>query len=169
MNRLDIDEYTQGVLKDARDTYGNKNQILVCMEELNELACVLAKYPRYEDESTAILELYDKTIDEVADVMIILDHVKNIFTISDEALDARISRKVSRLARWLLHSDSMQETIDDRKVEEPIQTMCSGCSREGVLMNEEDWFNYCSPCSQAQAIEGISPFYEEAKIDSEEE
>lgn len=28
------------ILKQARDTYGNKNQILVCIEELNELACV---------------------------------------------------------------------------------------------------------------------------------
>ena len=165
MNKLDIDEYTHGILKDARDTYGNKNQILVCMEELNELACVLAKYPRYEDESKATLELYDKTLDEVADVMIILDHVKNIFKISDEALDARISKKVSRLARWLLHSNSMQETIDDRVV-----SLCDGCTRFGA--KDEDgqiYENYCSPCYRAQATEGIAPFHRKAEIGSEEE
>lgn len=159
MNRLDIDEYTHRILKDARDTYGNKNQILVCMEELNELACVLAKYPRYEDESKATLELYDKALDEVADVMIILDHVKNIFKISDEALDARISKKVSRLARWLLHSSSMQETVNDRKVEESSNNSCAECERRILRCDDSIYENYCKPCLQAQATEGTAPFH----------
>ena len=45
-----LHEQEKKVLEEARNTYGSKNQILVCMEELNELACVLAKYPRYDDE-----------------------------------------------------------------------------------------------------------------------
>ena len=46
------------ILKRARDTYGNKNQILVCIEELNELACVLAKFPRYNNEEDAVEKLH---------------------------------------------------------------------------------------------------------------
>ena len=53
MNKLVIDKATAEKLEKARKTYGNKNQIMVCMEELCELACVLAKYPRYEDETKA--------------------------------------------------------------------------------------------------------------------
>ena len=105
------------VLLKARKTYGNKNQILVCIEELNELACVLAKYPRYEDEKKATKELYQKALDEVADVYIILEHVKKIFHISEVDLSERMSKKVSRVSRWLNHSTSMQESIDDRTVE----------------------------------------------------
>ena len=53
------------ILSKARETYGNKNQILVCIEELNELACVLAKYPRYDDDKEAVRDLYSKAIDSL--------------------------------------------------------------------------------------------------------
>ena len=96
------------VLETARKVYGNKNQILVCIEELNELACVLAKFPRYEDEDEAREKLTEKVIDEVADVMIILDHVQKIFGIPDEAIADRIMKKIERLERWLKNSTSMQ-------------------------------------------------------------
>lgn len=143
----------QEILKRARDTYGSKNQILVCIEELNELACVLAKYPRYEDEKRARGELTDKVIDEVADVTIILNHVKAIFDINEERLNDRIEKKISRVERWLSNSQSMQQTIDDRTV----QSFCSGCSREGT--HDGSVYNsYCVHCFKAQATEGIAPF-----------
>lgn len=116
MNRLELNEDILQDLSEARKIYGNKNQILVCMEELNELACVLAKYPRYEDEMKATQELHDKVLDEVADVMVILNHVQSIFGLSEEEVNNRILVKIERLKRWLLHSNSMQETIDDRSV-----------------------------------------------------
>lgn len=115
-NKIVMDEYTKGQLQLARQTYGNKNQILVSIEELNELACVLAKYPRYADESKATEELYDKALDEVADVIVVLDHVINIIGLREDDIDLRIQLKIGRLARWLRHSSSMQETIDDRTV-----------------------------------------------------
>ena len=159
MNDEIIDGYAHEQLALARKTYGNKNQILVCMEELNELACVLAKYPRYTDEKEATQDLYEKVLDEVADVTIILEHVKAIFSITDESLKARIDKKVARLSRWLLHSESMQETIDDRAVEEH-HTNCDGCVRHGIVITEFEYANKCKPCYMAQATEGIAPFYE---------
>lgn len=46
-------------LQQCRETYGDTAQILVSIEELNELACVLAKYPRYDDSKQARTELHE--------------------------------------------------------------------------------------------------------------
>ena len=147
------------ILRRARKTYGNKNQILVCIEELNELACVLAKYPRYENEQEATLKLHDKILDEFADVCIILEHVRNIVGLEDEEIKQRIDAKVDRLNRWLNHSDSMQETVVDRKVEE-IETPepCKTCVREKTLDGFQ-YENFCKMCLQAQATEGNAIYY----------
>lgn len=143
------------ILKKARITYGNKNQILVCIEELNELACVLAKYPRYDDDSKATKELYDKALDEVADVYTILEHVKAIFGITENTLWMRRSVKAGRLKRWLNHSDSMTETVKDRAIE---GDMCEGCHRDKKHFGT--YTDYCVHCLKAQATEGIAPYKE---------
>ena len=155
MNDL-MGPYEKELLQKARDTYSNKNQILVCMEELNELACVLAKFPRYENEVEATEKLHDKILDEVADVLIILDHVQNIVGLSDLEIRVRIEAKLERLKRWLEHSDSMQETIDDRKVKD-IPEPCNSCLRK--VTDEFQYETYCKLCMQAQATEGTYPYY----------
>jgi len=105
------------VLQKARDTYGNKNQIMVAIEELNELACILCKYPRYEEHDKAIEELKEKVVDEVADVLIVLNHIVNIFELSyTDDIDPRIEKKTERLSRWLEKSESMEQTTIDREV-----------------------------------------------------
>lgn len=159
MNRLDLDKEVLQDLSKAREAYGNNNQILVCMEELNELACVLAKYPRYDDESKATQELHHKVLDEVADVMVILSHVQNIFGLTDEEINDRIYSKIGRLRRWLHASDSMQETLDDRKVDDNPNSRCRGCVRNNKI-DEEAFYNFCHVCYQAQATDGKAPFYE---------
>ena len=156
MNNDMLFPHEKGVLKVARETYGNKNQILVCMEELNELACVLAKYPRYEDENKATEELHDKILDEYVDVLIILDHVKNIADLTDEEIRNRLSGKIDRLHRWLTHSDSMQETVDDRKVIETPEP-CKSCLRKKADEFESE--DYCRMCLMSQGTDGTSPFY----------
>lgn len=103
-------------LAKARETYGNTTQILVAIEELNELACVLAKFPRYDSEYEARLDLHQKAVDEVADVEIILHHVKAIFNLNQEEIDARKIAKTERLQRWLDNSPSMQRTVEDRTI-----------------------------------------------------
>ena len=147
-------KFYEDTLKKARETYGNKNQILVCMEELNELACVLAKYPRYESEDEATKELHDKVLDEVADVIIILDHVTAIFDLADTDIESRIKKKLNRLERWITHSDSMQETVDDRAV--ASTDYCSNCCRSPLSKIEYD--NYCVHCLKTQATEGTAPY-----------
>ena len=141
------------VLEQARAVYGNKNQILVCIEELNELACVLAKFPRYEDENEAREKLLDKALDEVADVMIILDHVQKIFGIPDVAIANRMEAKIERLDRWLKNSDSMQQTLEDREVN--ITGNCLTCQN----CDEDPERGVCRACVTAEATEGVRPFY----------
>lgn len=142
----------QELLAKAREAYGNKNQILVCIEELNELACVLAKYPRYEDESIATQELHDKVLDEVADVFTILQHVMAIFELTGDDVYMRRCKKLGRLKKWLSHSNSMQETVDDRSLED----YCSGCVRDRKA--REVYEECCVHCLKAQATEGKAPY-----------
>lgn len=103
-------------LAQMRSKFGNNNQILVCIEELNELATVLAKYPRYDNPEQAVDELRTKVLDEVADVNIILQHVYAIFNFTYDEIQQRIDKKMSRVSRWVENGKTMQETIDDRKV-----------------------------------------------------
>lgn len=105
-------------LKQARSTYGSKNQIIVSIEECNELSAILAKYARYHDDESAIKELKSKVVDEAADVYIVLEHVKAIFDISDYELVSRMDKKIERLARWLNTSNDMEQTTIDRKVDD---------------------------------------------------
>ena len=149
---------TEDTLSKARESYGNKNQILVCIEELNELACVLAKYNRYDDECVARKELHDKAVDELADVYIILEHVKSILNIPNEDVIIRASLKLRRLNRWLSNSDSMQETINDRAVEDNDKKECSSCLRNGL---SKEGNTICNVCLSAEAYEGNKPYYKE--------
>ena len=113
---LKFTEQTSKVLQKARDTYGDKNQIVVSIEECNELSAILAKFVRYHNEDTAVFELKDKVIDEVADVYVVLEHVKAIFGIRENELAARLDKKIDRLERWLKTSDDMEQTTIDRKI-----------------------------------------------------
>lgn len=140
------------VLQKARQVYGSKNQIMVCMEELNELSCVLAKFPRYEDEQKATQELHDRALDEVADVYTILEHVKAIFGLTEEEILQRRMVKVDRVKTWLSHSRDMRETVDDRVLNDP----CKQCLRDRRFA--ETYNNYCVHCLKAQATEGNAPF-----------
>ena len=154
MSNVELTEEQQKLLQKARDTYGNKNQILVCMEELNELSCVLAKYPRYENSDEAISELQEKILDEVADVYIILEHVKAISELSKEMIEFRIDKKLDRVNRWLNHSESIEETVRDREV---TRNMCIGCIFEGKVTEELN--EHCHNCKIAQQYEGCAPKY----------
>lgn len=113
--------YEMEILAKARQTFGDTTQILVAMEELCELACVCAKYPRYEDSSNAKEELHNKAIDELADATVVINHIINIMDIDPHEVEKRISGKVARVARWVNKSNSMQITTEDRKVEDTAE------------------------------------------------
>lgn len=105
------------LLSKIRKMYGYTHQITVCIEELNELACVLCKYPRYPEHNDAVHALKDKVLDEYVDVCIILEHVKAIFGLSDAQIHNRYRAKMSRIYRWV-HSENKtpSQTLKDRDV-----------------------------------------------------
>ena len=115
---LQLTPKAKDALKRARETYGDINQIIVSIEECNELSAILAKFSRYHNKSTAINELKSKVVDEVADVTIVLEHVKAIFEISEDELGKRMEKKIERLDRWLKSSNDMEQTTIDRKVDD---------------------------------------------------
>lgn len=110
--RIEIDV---NPLRRARSTYGDTNQIAVCIEELSELIKVLAKYFRY-DKDTAIEKLRADALDETTDVYIILEHVKSIFNLRNCEINKRAVAKLDRLNRWLNTSNDFSYTMEDREV-----------------------------------------------------
>lgn len=111
------------VLQRARDTYGNTAQILVSVEELCELACVCSKFPRFEDADVARAKLHDKAIDEVADALVVLDHIISIFDLTPVEIGSRVDAKVARMERWLDTSTSQSQTMIDREVDDPQMSL----------------------------------------------
>ena len=109
------------LLKTARDVYGDTTQILVSVEELCELACICAKFPRYEDPDLAREKLHDKVVDEVADTLIVLDHIVNIFGLTPVDIGDRVEAKMARMYRWLHASKSQAQTMVDREVKQHDQ------------------------------------------------
>lgn len=138
MEYVGLSQAQLDILAKARSTYGATAQILVSNEELCELAAVCAKFPRYESPEKAREELYDRAVDEVADVIIVLDHIVSIFDIKAEDVRTRISGKIGRLAYWLSQSESMEETTLYRDIPstdpnqlslfDNIGCPCVGCS-----------------------------------------
>ena len=161
-----VDFRYKRILYDLRKTYGSTTQILVSNEELCELAAVCAKFPRYKDPEKARAELRSAAIDEVADVMIILDHVINIFRLQDDEIRKRISGKLDRIVRWLSESSDQEQTTVDREVREGVNpqpsekpaekvkeqpregSRCSGCTHVGEFQQLK-MGGICTICAQS--------------------
>ena len=95
----------------------------------------MAKYPRYDSEADARAELHDKVIDEVADVGVILEHVKAIMELNQSEIEARKEVKINRLNRWLKTGKKTQQiTTEDREIEDkPVSSLCRSCDSEALL------------------------------------
>lgn len=102
------------ILKQAQDKFGYATQITVVTEELCELAAILSKYPRYPNHELASEKIRSKVVEEVADVVICLEHVSMIFNISPEELHKVKQAKLGRLERWLEADNGMYQTTIDR-------------------------------------------------------
>lgn len=115
---------TREALNGAREKYGYQNQVLIAIEELNELSCVLAKYPRFETHTDALEELRDHVLEECADVVNVLDHVQSVFEIDDEEIVECAGKKGDRLSHWLLSDESQSITTQDREIPDRPCPLC---------------------------------------------
>lgn len=121
------------VLQKSREIYGFKKQLSVASEELSELAIVCDKFQRYDSYQEAITALYSMALEETADVLIILNHIFEVFNFDEDALKGWISAKVDRLNRWLITSNKLEQSMVDRELpgqlslSDNIKRDCTSC------------------------------------------
>lgn len=86
------------------DRYGIKMQSLVAMEELAELQKAISKLVRNSEERTKALEfkgLRHNLIEEMADVIICMDQLKEYYSINRAEIQSIIASKQARQAKRL--------------------------------------------------------------------
>ena len=86
------------------DRYGIKMQSLVAMEELAELQKAISKLVRNSEEKTKSLEfkgLRHNLIEEMADVIICMDQLKEYYNINHAEIQSTIASKQARQAKRL--------------------------------------------------------------------
>lgn len=111
-----VDLNQRNALAEARAKYGDVRELSVSAEELNELAIVCNKFCRYNSKESAQKALHDSVVTEVADVLIILDHVVNIFELTPIEIEDAIEGKIERLKRWLRQSSDLEISTKDREI-----------------------------------------------------
>lgn len=90
--------------QETMDRYGIQNQSLVAMEELSELQKAVSKLVRYPEEKTKPLEfkgLRNNLIEEMADVIICMDQLKEFYQIERPEIQELIQAKQARQRRRL--------------------------------------------------------------------
>lgn len=101
----EIPFYTrQEVYKQALETFGAKNQAIVAIEELSELAkevCKLLRDPKVTE--------YPRLAEELADATIMLEQLREIYGINDEVctwMDFKVARLQERIMEAKKNGDS---------------------------------------------------------------
>ena len=77
----------------------------------------LIKAFRYDSFDDVVRNTKENVVDEVADVLIVLDHVLQLFNITPEDLQPHIDKKLQRLEYWLNNSNSIEFTTRCRTVD----------------------------------------------------
>ena len=85
------------------DTYGTKMQQDIAIEELSELQKAILKHRRYKNKETEKC-----IIDEIADVSIMLEQLKIIYSCSNE-VEERIDFKIDRQIKRILNKPDSKE------------------------------------------------------------
>lgn len=89
---------------ETMDRYGIERQSLVAMEELSELQKAISKLVRNPEEKTKPLEfkgLRNNLIEEMADVIICMDQLKEYYKVKTSEIQSIIDSKQARQRRRL--------------------------------------------------------------------
>lgn len=92
------------VNNETMDRYGIERQSLVAMEELSELQKAISKLVRNPEEKTKPLEfkgLRHNLIEEMADVIICMDQLKEYYNITHAEIQINIDSKQARQRKRL--------------------------------------------------------------------
>lgn len=84
------------IVSRSLDTYGNGIQLVVCMEELSELTQAISKEIRGKDNRNNLVE-------EMADVIICLEILKQIFAVTNVEIEEWVKFKQERNLKRIKH------------------------------------------------------------------
>ena len=76
--------------------YGADAQAMVHCEELAELIQAISKMRRVRNKGADDSNAYDNLVEEVADVLICLDQIQEMYEIPDHAIQGVVFRKCAR-------------------------------------------------------------------------
>lgn len=88
------------ITKKALDKYGVYVQLNVVNEEMSELIQALSKAVRASNGDESVgqpFEVFSNILSEVADVYVVLDSVREIFSLSENDIQRKINEKQRRL------------------------------------------------------------------------
>lgn len=85
-------------IQESIKQYGDKNQLIVTLEELSELQKEICKKLRGNEN-------VDMVIEEIADVYIMLEDLKQILDIKDKDIQREINFKLNRLEERMKTND----------------------------------------------------------------
>lgn len=86
------------IIAESIQHYGKNNQSTVCMEECAELIQAISKAKRGKINR-------DNMIEEIADVLICIEMLKQMYMISDEKINKWIEKKQAREAERMEKND----------------------------------------------------------------
>lgn len=89
-----MDDFTKNTLLKAVETYGYRAQQAMAIEEMSELTKAICKFWRHKNKET-----YDDVLEEMADVEIMLDQLKMMFSDPKEIREKKIHRLFHRLTK----------------------------------------------------------------------
>lgn len=96
------------VWRESIEKYGKTMQSIVCMEECSELIQAVSKRLRGKPGAT------DNLAEEMADVIICLYLLKEMYDITDEQLNEWIARKTARQSKRMQADDPFLESEDTK-------------------------------------------------------
>lgn len=96
----------QVVWRESIRKYGKEIQSIVCMEECSELIQAVSKCLRGKPDAT------DNLAEEMADVIICLYLLQEMYDITDEQLNEWIARKTARQSKRMQADDPFLEGKD---------------------------------------------------------
>lgn len=82
----------KAIIADSIEVYGQRVQSVVCMEECCELAQAISKELRGKSDKTHLAE-------EMADVLICIEMLKQMYNIKDKTIDNWIKAKQQRTTK----------------------------------------------------------------------
>lgn len=91
----------KGIIADSIQHYGKNNQSTVCMEECAELIQAISKAKRGKINR-------DNMIEEIADVLICIEMLKQMYMISDEKINKWIEKKQAREVKRISQNELLQ-------------------------------------------------------------